>query len=464
MKRFQSKDHMSLRESTLNNILIAPNEPDAGADLLFQIMKQDLAAIQIFRKSENNFTNLNGLTLIEPSDKLSSKIYQWSQEQKILNDFIYYIDPTNPNTQGINILNAPIRCAYPLLEMCIEEFMVAAPLIQRKQLDHIRKYFCLLKACNLHGEITIFDLIALYEDIELVCNLHKKLKTQIDDYKKLFQHQDEISIEEQFLYDIMIETDEWLDREIYFKLDSNNQVVVYTEGNYIGQPKHFERNEAIIQELRSALMDLSSNKFLQKTIFCKTDFDFSKHINHGGVLLVNTAYDELGELSNLLGRIILYHFGNISKKYADEKGLYHHILIDGIEHYYSSHISTLLRRSRVQQYINTFLTNTISALDKLQADLFLFRNVMVLGGITDSDATILSELIETEENLVNQEPNTFTTALSKDNNAERRKYLREQQRKIFSGGSSVLKEIASQKKTSNISYPELDKIFGDIEN
>lgn len=47
--------------------------------------------------------------------------------------------------------------------------------------------------------------------------------------------------------------------------------------------------------------------------------------------------------------------------------------------------------------------------------------------------------------------------------AERRKYIREQQRKMLPRGSNIIKENPSQNKTSNVSHPDFDSIFGEIE-
>lgn len=68
---------------------------------------------------------------------------------------------------------------------------------------------------------------------------------------------------------------------------------------------YYDNKAEHVKELYIIVKELSANELIRRVLFDDSTFDFNSHLEYGGVLLVNTAQEELGDLSNVLGKFIL---------------------------------------------------------------------------------------------------------------------------------------------------------------
>ena len=87
---------------------------------------------------------LNGITVIEPSNDLCQKVLRLAKAHGIPDEAITYIDPTNPDTPSLNILNGPVDKVAEMFAMVISGLSKDADFFSINHSVHILKitYTC----------------------------------------------------------------------------------------------------------------------------------------------------------------------------------------------------------------------------------------------------------------------------------------------------------------------------------
>ncbi|HFK1426792.1 MULTISPECIES: conjugal transfer protein TraG [Bacillales] len=440
--------YINSHDRILSSCILGPIGSGKHAQLTIPIINQDLHHITHFinqykkeltEHNSNNITGnfLNGITVISPDNNLCRRVFNLVQAHKIPESSVFYIDPTNPNTKGINILHGPVDKVAEVFAMAIKEIANSNDVFfQQSQINHIKNYVYLLKLHSPKRTATFDDISRMYEDVEHVRYMHKILKFRIDLLCEVVKSKTapEERIKE---YELAKEVDAWFDHTIQEKKDSEGKTVIHKSGKYQGQPMYYDNKAEHVKELYIMVKELSTNELIRRVLFEESTFDFNSHLEHGGVLLVNTAQDELGSLSNILGQFILLSLQQ--SVFQRKLGLsFHHLVVDGITNYIVEPFIELLKQARKYKLMITVTDESLSEISQRYTPEYLhslianFRNYIVFGGISSYDANIFSDLlyevagekILTADEILAQDTYMYTASIVCDNRIQTIKQLK----------------------------------------
>lgn len=404
------------KDRTLNKVIIGPIGSGKTSSLIIPMINQDLHWMSRYinkyedarkRKDYNSEdvkgTFLSGITVIEPSNDLCQKVYQLCKAHNIPEEAIFYIDPSNPNTKCINILRGPVDKVAEVFTMVIAGLSESNnAFFEQAQRNHLKQFIYILKLHDPEKDVTFDDLINMYNDVELVHQMHKELKKEVEKHENFIQN-NEYTRDEYNQYLIIKGVDEWFTNTIRPYKDNKGGELCYTSGKYRGQPMHYDAESDYVKGLRNILNDLASNILIRRVLFGKSDFDFDVHLEAGGVLLVNSDKRNLAELANVLGKFVLLSMQNAVFRRPPNKSPYHHLIVDEFPDYVVRPFKEFPAQSRKYKLILTIASQTLSqlALDFTEHYMLTllgsFRNKMVFGDVTPYDAKIFSELFGEKE-------------------------------------------------------------------
>ncbi|WP_368502708.1 type IV secretory system conjugative DNA transfer family protein (plasmid) [Alkalihalophilus sp. As8PL] len=429
MVRLKGKDR------TLNSAIIGSIGTGKTAALVLPMVNQDLHHMT---KMINNYKEyysrkdyhsedvkgqlLNGISIIEPSNDLCQKVYQLVKAHGIPEEVVFYLDPTNPDTPSINLFNAPVDKVAEMFTMVIEgigenvEFFFA-----QSQRVHLKHYIYLLMLHDDEIDPMFDDLINMYNETQLVANMHQKLKRKI---KKI--NRDSLETRDQKNeYSIIKGIDEWFDQTLEIMTSGrgdNERTITNKDKNspYYGEPLVIDKKEEHVVGLRNILNDISANIEIRRVLFGKSDFDFDKHLEYGGILLVNTSKGSLSNLSDVFGKFILLSLQNAVFRRKPNISPYHHILVDEFPDYQYESFASFPAQSRKYKAIVTVVGQTLAQLsrkyreDYMHTLLSTLRNKFVYGDVSPKDAEIFSAIFGTEEVYTESETEQTVSALQDD--------------------------------------------------
>jgi hypothetical protein len=398
------------KDRTLNNLIIGAIGTGKTSALILPIINQDLHhmanMINNFKEYYNNPNYhsedvkgrlLNGISVIEPSKDLCDKAYALAKAHGIPDEAIFYIDPTNPNTPSINLFQGPTDKVAETFTMVIsgigesQEFF-----FEQSQRAHLKAHIYLLKEHDPDNEYGFEHLINMYNDPQLVYQMHQKLKARIPDNIDEIEDRDERN---KML--ILKGISEWFDMT-YVPVEKgfgkNAQPEIIKEGPYRGQPRVEDKKAEHVVGLRNILNDIAQNILLRRVLFGKSDFNFDKHLEYGGILLVNTAKGELSTLSDVLGKFVLLSLQNAVFRRKPNDSPYHHIIVDEFPDYINEDFASFPAQSRKYKAIITVVAQTVSQLQRKYGPDFMttlvatLRNKFVYGDTTKLDAEMFSAI------------------------------------------------------------------------
>lgn len=230
--------------------------------------------------------------------------------------------------------------------------------------------------------------------------MHLKLKERLPNDIESIPDRDERNH-----FRIMKQVDEWFDLNYVPEISGGRgggEVVYHTEGKYYGQPKIIDKQETFVRGLRNTLNDISAQPLLRRVLCGPSDFDFEKHLEFGGILLVNTAKGELSDLSDVFGKLCLYAVQNAVFRRKPNVSPYHPVLVDEFADYIYKAFKSFPAQSRKYKAPLIVIAQTISQLAIEHGPRFMdillgtFRNKLVYGDVTNEDAKLFSKLMGTK--------------------------------------------------------------------
>ncbi|MDC3424296.1 type IV secretory system conjugative DNA transfer family protein [Aquibacillus sp. 3ASR75-11] len=403
------------KDRTLNNVIIGSIGTGKTAALVLPILNQDLHWMTRFindfpkqSQREDYHTEevkgmyLNGISVIEPSNDLCQKTFQLVKAHKIPEESVFYIDPTNPNTPNINPMQGPVDQVAEAFAMVIEGLAEGGDggnfFFQQSERNHLKHYIYLLKLHEPDKEVTFDMLLDMYNNSQLVRQMHVKLKGTFPDDIEQIEDRDERNH-----WKIVQQVDEWFDLNLLPKTNRQGQPEQITTGDYRGEIAYYDAKAEYVQGLRNILNDIGANKLIRRVLFGKSNFDFDKHLEYGGVLLLNTAKGELAGLSNILGKLVLLSLQNAVFRRTPNSSNFHHILVDEFPDFIYRPFKEFPAQSRKYKTIVTVVAQTVSQLADKYGETYMhtllgtLRHKMVYGDIPDYDAQLFSAIFGEEE-------------------------------------------------------------------
>ncbi|MDG2658585.1 hypothetical protein P7M12_23045, partial [Vibrio parahaemolyticus] len=195
-------------------------------------------------------TQVNGLTVIEPSNDFCEKVYKLVLAHKIPESVIFYLDPTNPDTPSINFVRGPVdKVAEMLCSVLtgLSDNGAGNPFFVQSERSHLKQHIYLLKLHDSNFEARFEHLIDMYNDANLVFEMHLKLKERLPNDIESIPDRDERNH-----FRIMKQVDEWFDLNYVPEISGGRgggEVVYHTEGKYYGQPKIIDKQETFVRGL-----------------------------------------------------------------------------------------------------------------------------------------------------------------------------------------------------------------------
>lgn len=406
------------KDRTLNNIIIGSIGTGKTAALVLPIINQDLHWMtrfinhfpDIYKRDDFKTEDvqgmyLNGISIIEPSNDLCQKAYRLVKAHGIPDEAVFYIDPTNPNTPSINVMQGPVDKVAEAFAMVIEGLAEGGQgnfFFQQSERNHLKHYIYLLKlhkGRNNDDDATFDKLLDMYNNAQLVRRMHVQLKSTLPDV-------DIDSIEdrdERNHWKIVQQVDEWFDNNLLPRKSNNGQIEKVSGGKYHGEEQYYDAKAEYVQGLRNILNDIGASKLLRRVLFGKSNFNMDRHLEYGGVLLVNTAKGELGELSNVLGKLVLLSLQNAVFRRKPNISTYHHIIVDEFPDYVYQPFRSFPAQSRKYKTIITVVAQTITQLADKYGQMYMhtllgtLRHKLVYGDVTEFDAEVFSRIFSENE-------------------------------------------------------------------
>ncbi|KAA6449247.1 conjugal transfer protein TraG [Bacillus cereus] len=402
-------------DRTLNMIIIGSIGAGKTAALGLPLINQDLHYMTFMINNFKRFYNdknyvseeirgklLNGITVIEPSNDLCQKVLRLAKAHGIPDEAITYIDPTNPDTPSLNILNGPVDKVAEMFAMVISGLSKDADFFfDQSQRTHLKNHIYLLMEHNPEKNVDLSDLIDMYNDAQLVWRMMQKLEDRIPKDIDSIEDRDSKNY-----WKIMQSVKEWFDKAYVIATSGfgKNMTTEYVQsGKYQGEYKIIDTKTEHVVGLRNILDDIGKNILMRRVLFDKSDFDFDKFLEYGGILLINTAKGQLSNLSNVLGKFSLLCYQNAVFRRPPMTSSYNALYCDEFPDYIYEEFAQFPAQSRKYKSMVNVICQTTAQLELEYGEpwketlLAALRNKMLYGDATKKDATDFSTIFGAKE-------------------------------------------------------------------
>ncbi|MCK6259552.1 TraM recognition domain-containing protein [Fictibacillus sp. KIGAM418] len=399
------------KDRALNKLIVGSIGTGKSAALMLPMINQDLhhmtRMINSFKadRTEEDYISrvqgmhLNGMSIIDPSNELCKDVMQLVKAHQIPEESVFYIDPTNPHTPSINPMMAPVDKVAEIFTEVIAGLGESSDyFFEQSQRVHLKHYIYLCKLHEPGKEVTFDDLIDMYNDPQLVYLMHLQLKKQLPTNISEIEDRDERNhwkivkgISDWFEASIGVETVRKGPMEVPLFIEDESSL-------YFKDPKVYDKKAEHVVGLRNILNDMAANILLRRVLFGRSDFDFDKHLEYGGILLLNTALGELSALSSVLGKFVLLSLQNAVFRRTPKTSAYHPIYVDEFPEYINRQFASFPAQSRKYKVIVTVATQTLAQLqlkygaDFMQTLLGTLRNKFVYGDANEHDSKLFSSI------------------------------------------------------------------------
>ena len=396
-------------DRTLNSMIVGPIGTGKTAALAMPVLNQDLHHMVKFineypqlRAREDYWTEdvvgryLNGISVIDPSNDLCQKVLKLAKAHGVPDEAITYINPLDPNTPSLNAMRGPVDKVAEIFAQVIAGLNDSGDggnfFFEQAQRTHLKQHIYLLKLHDPDLDVIFDMLLDMYNNPQVVRGMHVKLKTTIPKDIDAIEDRDERNY-----WKIVQGVDEWFDLNLLPKEKrQGNQVMLDRDDD--GKIQYYDAKEEHVQGLRNILNDIGANPLIRRVLFGHSDFDFDRHLEIGGVLLVNTAKGELVKLAQVLGKVVLMNLQSATFRREPIVSPYHHILVDEAPDYLYNSFREFPAQSRKYKVILTTLQQTIAQMADQFGEHYMttiiaaMRNRMVYGDLPGYDAKYFSDM------------------------------------------------------------------------
>ncbi|MGI9862923.1 type IV secretion system DNA-binding domain-containing protein [Moorella naiadis] len=244
-----------------------------------------------------------GITVIEPKGDFSADVAEMARSLGIP---VMYLNPEDPNSPRFNPLEGDAMTAAEIMRTVLQSlFGKQEAFFRQAQEVAARNTVLLLKAA--YG-----DRVDIKRMAEALRN-EEMLKACLDTVER---KQGRSSLTEYFRQEV---------------LGSNKEKMAqHTLG------------------LRLQLEDITGNEMLNKVLVGKSDINLDKHLEGGGVFVVNTAMGRLGKLGDVFGQFVMMHLqAAVFRRPGNEMTRPYHVLyVDEFPRYVNPDFERLLAIGR----------------------------------------------------------------------------------------------------------------------
>ncbi|MGR9635592.1 TraM recognition domain-containing protein [Bacillus cereus] len=256
----------------------------------------------------------------------------------------------------------------------------------QSQRTHLKNHIYLLMEHNPENNVDLSDLIDMYNDAQLVWRMMQKLEDRIPKDIDSIEDRDSKNY-----WKIMQSVKEWFDKAYVIATSGfgKNMTIEYVQsGKYQGEYKIIDTKTEHVVGLRNILDDIGKNILMRRVLFDKSDFDFDKFLEYGGILLINTAKGQLSNLSNVLGKFSLLCYQNAVFRRPPMTSSYNALYCDEFPDYIYEDFAKFPAQSRKYKSIVNVICQTTAQLELEYGEpwketlLAALRNKMLYGDAT----------------------------------------------------------------------------------
>lgn len=323
--------------------------------------KKQEKIIQLHEKREKRLKSINkqeyiaGLTVVEPKGDLAEDVVKMCKALKLYD--YKYINPLNENTDILNIMQGDPD------EVAETNRTVLKNLFGRQE-----QFFALIQETTARNTILLI----------------KKLKgdaLDIIDVARALR-------DEETLRGIV---------ELYEKNYGTDDLVQFFRSEVFGTLK--DKYYQFALGLRQQLEDIGGNKYLRRVLIGNSTVNLDKHLEEGGILIVNTCMGPLGTLGDTFGEFVIMHLQNaIFRRPGNEwTRPYHYIWIDEAPRYMNQDLERLLAIGRsyvASANLSIQVGDQLVLSEKKEFAGILLANCrtkIIFGGVPEKDARMFAE-------------------------------------------------------------------------
>lgn len=312
--------------------------------------------------------NISGLTVIEPKGDLAEEVVKMC---RILDLPYKYLNPLDENTHRLNIMfGDPDVVAESNRTVLRNLFGQQEAFFAQVQETTARNTMLLLK--RLRGDDLSFP------DVGRALRDSKELKRLVDEYERKC-------------------TD-----------GKGDDLSAFFRSEVFGTLK--DKFYQFAMGLRQQIEDIGQNKYLQRVLVGKTDVDLDRHLEEGGILIVNTCMGVLGRLGDIFGQFVVMHLQNaVFRRPGSEKTRpYHYLWLDEAPRYINPDFERLLAiggsfRCSVNIAIQTTGQLRYKGMESFaETVLANCRSKVIFGGLPSDDAKLFEAEFGADMKLISE--------------------------------------------------------------
>jgi len=347
--------------------------------------------------------HLIGTVIIEPAKDLCDDAYELAIDHGIPEEFIVYLDPSNPNTPGFNAMVGPVSQTVETITYVLEAVAETKDEFFKQAARAVLKHYVYLLKLTRGDNCTLLDLDDLYQDPRKVMDLVEELETTIppqDEIAKMNQ-------DDRIHWIIVEKIVRWFKNEgIRVVRDRDGVVEKYPIGHeHEGKAKVEDMQFEFTRQTRNLLSDITKNPYLARILYAENAVDLDRLFSKGGILLVNTEDGLLQKLSGVFGKLTLLCVQNaVFRRSGNEKtrplvSFY----ADEFYDYMNEAFLSLTSKGRKYRFAPLVACQSLSQFgvrfgkDFTESMLGTIRNTIVYGGTSVYDTELLAKYMGKEE-------------------------------------------------------------------
>jgi hypothetical protein len=308
---------LSDQDRYLHTLVVGPTGAGKTSSVLKPMIEQEIRNIR-----SSMVRNIpRGITVIEPKGDLASDVAQMSRYYNVP---LIHIDPLSESSSCFNPLDGdpPIvsEATKTVLSAMFgrqEGFFKAVQEMAARNVVLLLKY--------RHGDnVTMQHVNRLLSDVSVLQEEVNGLRELMTELGRQMERAESTGDERRLL---------WL-RYLHEQRMTIAQLISYFDTEVLsGQMA--EKHHQFALGLRLQIGELAGNEFLGPIIGGRSDVNLDVHLEHGGILVVNTAMGVLGKAGDAFGQFLVMHFQNaVFRRSGDEFSRSRHMLVMDEAHRY----------------------------------------------------------------------------------------------------------------------------------
>lgn len=346
--------------------------------------------------------HLIGSIIIEPAKDLCDDAYELAVEHNIPKEFIVYLDPSNPDTPGFNMMVGPTAEVVETITSVLESVAETKDEFFKQAARSVLKHYVYLLKFSKNDNCTILDLDDLYQDPRKAMDLLEELEKTIPS-QEVIETMDQ---DGRIHWIIVQKIVRWFRNEgLAVQTSREGMVEKYPAGHeHAGKAKVMDLQFEFTRQTRNLLSDITKNPYLARILYADNAVDLSRLFTKGGILLVNTDLGNLKALSAIFGKIVLLCVQNavFRRKGTEKTRPMVSFYADEFYDYMNESFLQLTSQGRKYKFAPLVACQSLTQFgvkfgkDFTESMLGTIRNTIVYGGTSLYDTEMLSKYLGKE--------------------------------------------------------------------